>query len=124
MLNPNDNRRWYNGECGNLSVSPTFEGNVSAASGATIDICKLEPNIKVIGVRVHSDALGASTTLTFKVGSTALTKAITTSAEVSSEMLIDDYLSADGDVLSVLVGGGAVSGKLRVKVVYEMVGNL
>lgn len=124
MLNPNDNRRWFNGTFGNLSVSPTFEGNVSAASGATIDICKLDPNIKVIGVRVHADNLGASSTLTFKVGSTALTKAITTSAEVASEMLIDDYLTADGDVLSVLVGGGAVSGKLRVKVVYEMVGNL
>ena len=124
MLNPNDNRRWYNGECGNLSVSPTFEGNVSAASGATIDICKLEPNIKVIGVRVHADALGSSTTMTFKVGSTAITKSVSTAAEVATEMLIDDYITADGDVLSVLVGGGAVSGKLRVKVVYEMVGNL
>ena len=124
MLNPNDNRRWYNGECGNLSVSPTFEGNVSAASGATIEICKLEPNIKVIGVRVHSDALGASSTLTFKVGSNAITKSVSTAAEVAADMLIDDYITANGDVLSVLVGGGAVSGKLRVKVVYEMVGNL
>ena len=124
MLNPNDNRRWFNGTFGNLSVSPTFEGNVSAASGATIEICKLEPNIKVIGVRVHADALGSSTTMTFKVGSTAITKSVSTAAEIATEMLVDDYLTADGDVLSVLVGGGAVSGKLRCKLVYEMVGNL
>lgn len=124
MFNPNENRRWFNGSFGNLSVSPSFVGTVSAASGATVDVCKVEPNIKVVGLMLHGDALGASTTVTFKIGGTAITKAISTAAETNLQLIVDDYVSNDGDVLQFVVGGGAAAGKVRVKLQYEMVGNL
>lgn len=125
MLNPHDNRRWFVGTFGNVSVSPTFSGEVAASVGGTITVHdNMPPNLRVIGISVHNSALGGSSRLTFKIGTTQITSAIDTSVDALTYLPVDDFVTNEGDVLSASVTGGAVSGFLRVKVVYEMVGNL
>ncbi|KAL8195928.1 UNVERIFIED_CONTAM: hypothetical protein K2H54_000128 [Gekko kuhli] len=84
----------------------------------------VEPNIKVVGVTLISSALGASTTLTVKVGETSIINAQGTAAAVNSYIPVDDLMTQEGQEISLTVGGGAATGTVKLKLHYEMVGNL
>lgn len=119
-------RRWFNGAFGNLSVSPTFVAKLNAiASGDEIVFGdKVEPNIKIIGVTLISAALGSSTTVTVKIGKTAITDAEATDAAVKKYIPVDDLLTQEGQEIAIAVGGGAATGTVKVKLHYEVVGNI
>ena len=119
-------RRWFNGTFGNLSVSPTFVAKLNAtASGDEIVFGdKVEPNIKIIGVTLISTALGSSTTVTVKIGKTAITDAEATDAAVKKYIPVDDLLTQEGQEIAIAVGGGAATGTVKVKLHYEVVGNI
>lgn len=119
-------RRWFNGAFGNLSVSPTFVAKLNAtASGDEIVFGdKVEPNIKIIGVTLISAALGSSTTVTVKIGKTAITDAEATDAAVKKYIPVDDLLTQEGQEVAIAVGGGAATGTVKVKLHYEVVGNI
>lgn len=119
-------RRWFNGAFGNLSVSPTFVAKLNAtASGDEIVFGdKVEPNIKIIGVMLISTALGSSTTVTVKIGKTAITDAEATDAAVKKYIPVDDLLTQEGQEIAIAVGGGAATGTVKVKLHYEVVGNI
>ena len=119
-------RRWFNGAFGNLSVSPTFVAKLNAtASGDEIVFGdKVEPNIKIIGVTLISAALGSSTTVTVKIGKTAITDAEATDAAVKKYIPVDDLLTQEGQEGAIAVGGGAATGTVKVKLHYEVVGNI
>lgn len=137
-------RRWFNGAFGNLSVSPTFVAKIKThpisggiASGERITIGdeivfgdefvfgdKVEPNIKIIGVTLISTALGSSTTVTVKIGNTAITDAEATDAAVKKYIPVDDLLTQEGQEIAIAVGGGAATGTVKVKLHYEVVGNI
>ncbi|MFL1907017.1 hypothetical protein [Plesiomonas shigelloides] len=119
-------RRWFNGAFGNLSVSPTFVAKLNAtASGDEIVFGdKVEPNIKIIGVTLISAALGSSTTVTVKIGKTAITDAEATDAAVKKYIPVDDLLTQEGQEIAVAVGGGTATGTVKVKLHYEVVGNI
>lgn len=119
-------RRWFNGAFGNLSVSPTFVVKLNAtASGDEIVFGdKVEPNIKIIGVTLISTALGSSTTVTVKIGKTAITDAEATDAAVKKYIPVDDLLTQEGQEVAIAVGGGAATGTVKVKLHYEVVGNI
>ncbi|MGL4467533.1 MAG: hypothetical protein ACRCUK_08565 [Plesiomonas shigelloides] len=119
-------RRWFNGAFGNLSVSPTFVVKLNAtASGDEIVFGdKVEPNIKIIGVTLISTALGSSTTVTVKIGKTAITDAEATDAAVKKYIPVDDLLTQEGQEIAIAVGGGAATGTVKVKLHYEVVGNI
>lgn len=118
-------RRWYNGECGNLSISPTLQATLASnASGEVITLGdKIEPNIKIVAVHLTSAALGASTTLTLKVGSTTLVNAQSTASAVNQNIPVDDVVTGN-DLITLTVGGGTASGLVKFKFIYEVVGNL
>lgn len=119
-------RRWFNGAFGNLSVSPTFVAKLNAtASGDEIVFGdKVEPNIKIIGVTLISTALGSSTTVTVKIGKTAITDAEATDAAVKKYIPVDDLLTQEGQEIAIAVGGGTATGTVKVKLHYEVVGNI
>ena len=131
-------RRWFNGAFGNLSVSPTFVAKIKTppisggiASGERITIGdefvfgdKVEPNIKIIGVTLISTALGSSTTVTVKIGNTAITDAEATDAAVKKYIPVDDLLTQEGQEIAIAVDGDEASGTVKFKLHYEVVGNI
>ena len=119
-------KRWYVGEAGNLSVSPTLKATLAATPANDVIVFgdKVEPNIKIIGVRLLTGALGASTTLTLKVGTTTLVNAQSTASAVNALIPVDDVITSAGQDISLTVGGGAATGSVKFKLEYENVGNL
>ena len=119
-------KRWYVGEAGNLSVSPTLKATLDATPANDVIVFgdKVEPNIKIIGVRLLTGALGASTTLTLKVGTTTLVNAQSTASAVNALIPVDDVITSAGQDISLTVGGGAATGSVKFKLEYENVGNL
>ncbi|ALP41346.1 MULTISPECIES: hypothetical protein [Aeromonas] len=125
MLNATG-RRWFIGAFGNLSISPTLVAKLAAVPAGDVVVFgdPAEPNIKVVGVTLISSALGASTTLTVKVGETTIINAQGTAAAVNSYIPVDDLMTQEGQEISLTVGGGAATGTVKLKLHYEMVGNL
>lgn len=124
-LNPTG-RRWFNGTFGNLSISPTFHAKLAAAHANDLVVLgdKVEPNIKIVGMTLKTDALGAGTSLSVTVGDTPLVTAQSTVTAVHSYFPVDDVMTDEGQALSLLVGGGVANGNVAFKLHYEMIGNL
>jgi hypothetical protein len=119
-------KRWYVGEDGNLSVSPTLKVTLAATPANDVIVFgdKVEPNIKIVGVRLITAALGASTTLTVKVGTTVLVNAQSTASAVNAVIQVDDVVTSAGQEISLVVGGAAATGLVKFKLEYENLGNL
>lgn len=118
--------RWFIGSFGNLSISPTLVAKLAAVpSGDVIAFGdKVEPNLKVVGATLISSALGASTTLTVTVGSTVIINAESTVSVVSKYFPVDDLMTAPDQEITLTVGGGAATGTAKLKLHYEVIGNL
>ncbi|WP_421233846.1 hypothetical protein [Aeromonas jandaei] len=118
--------RWFVGAFGNLSISPTLVAKLAAVpSGDVIAFGdKVEPNLKVVGVTLISGALGASTTLTVTVGSTVIINAESTVAAVAKYFPVDDLMTLPDQEITLTVGGGAATGTVKLKLHYEVIGNL
>ena len=119
-------KRWYVGEAGNLSISPTLKATLAATPANDVIVFgdKVEPNIKIVGVRLITAALGASTTLTLKVGTTTLVNAQSTASAVNALIPVDDVVTSAGQEISLVVGGAAATGAVKFKLEYEYIGNL
>ncbi|MBL0492799.1 hypothetical protein ACK34T_04385 [Aeromonas veronii] len=119
-------RRWFVGAFGNLSISPTFIAKLAAVpSGDVIAFGdKVEPNLKVVGVSLITSALGASTTLTVKIGTTTIVNAEGTVTAMTKYIPVDDLFTKEGQELTLIVGGGAATGTAKLKLHYEVIGNL
>ena len=119
-------KRWYVGEAGNLSISPTLKATLAATPANDVIVFgdKVEPNIKIVGVRLITAALGASTTLTVKIGDTTIINAEGTATAVSKYFPVDDLKTLPDQEITLTVGGGAATGTVKLKLHYEVVGNL
>ena len=119
-------KRWYIGEAGNLSISPTHKAALAATPANDVIVFgdKVEPNIKIVGVRLLTAALGASTTLTVKIGDTTIINAEGTATAVSKYFPVDDLKTLPDQEIPLTVGGGAATGTVKLKLHYEVVGNL
>lgn len=121
---PRTGRRWYSGPQGNLSVSPTLAVVLAAAAGDVITFGDpVEANIKVVGVSLMAAALGATTSLTLKVGAQTLVNAKSTVAAVNEYIPVDDVFVGADQVPSLTVAGAA-AGSVKFKLHYEVIGNL
>ena len=118
--------RWFVGAFGNLSISPTLVAKLAAVpSGDVIAFGdKVEPNLKVVGVTMFSTALGASTTITAKICDTVIINAEGTVTAVAKYIPVDDLMTGPDQEISLTVGGGAATGTVKLKLHYEVVGNL
>ncbi|MFM5581834.1 hypothetical protein ACET8Y_03735 [Aeromonas veronii] len=118
--------RWFIGAFGNLSISPTLVAKLAAVpAGDVVDFGdKVEPNLKVVGVTLFTTALGANTTITAKIGDTTIIKEEGTAAEVTKYYPVDDLMTQEGQEITLTIGGGAATGTAKLKLHYEVVGNL
>ncbi|WP_017411441.1 hypothetical protein [Aeromonas salmonicida] len=118
--------RWFVGAFGNLSISPTLVAKLAAVpSGDVVAFGdKVEPNLKVVGVTMFSTALGASTTITAKIGDTTIINAEGTATAVSKYFPVDDLMTLSDQEITLTVGGGAATGTVKLKLHYEVMGNL
>jgi hypothetical protein len=118
--------RWFIGSFGNLSISPTLVAKLAAVpSGDVVAFGdKVEPNLKVVGATLISSALGASTNLTVTVGSTVIINAESTVAAVAKYFPVDDLKTLPDQEITLTVGGGAATGTVKLKLHYEVIGNL
>lgn len=118
--------RWFIGSFGNLSISPTLVAKLAAVpSGDVIAFGdKVEPNLKVVGATLISAGLGASTTLTVKIGDTTIINAEGTATAVSKYFPVDDLKTLPDQEITLTVGGAAATGTVKLKLHYEVIGNL
>ncbi|AVP94634.1 hypothetical protein [Aeromonas rivipollensis] len=118
--------RWFVGAFGNLSISPTLVAKLAAVPAGDVIAFgdKVEPNLKVVGVTMFSTALGASTTITAKIGDTVIINAEGTVTAVAKYIPVDDLMTGPDQEISLTVGGGAATGTVKLKLHYEVVGNL
>lgn len=118
--------RWFVGAFGNLSISPTLVAKLAAVPAGDVIAFgdKVEPNLKVVGVTMFSTALGASTTITAKIGDTIIINAEGTVTAVAKYIPVDDLMTGPDQEISLTVGGGAATGTVKLKLHYEVVGNL
>lgn len=119
-------RRWFVGAFGNLSISPTLVAKLAAVPAGDVIAFgdKVEPNLKVVGVSLITSALGASTTLTVKIGTTTIVNEEDTVTAVAKYIPVDDLFTKEGHELTLTVGGGAATGTAKLKLHYEVIGNL
>lgn len=119
-------RRWFIGAFGNLSISPTFIAKLAAVPAGDVIVFgdKVEPNLKVVGVSLITSALGAATTLTAKIGVSTIVNAEVTVTAVAKYIPVDDLLTEEGQEITLTVGGGAATGTAKLKLHYEVIGNL
>lgn len=118
--------RWFVGAFGNLSISPTLVAKLAAVpSGDVIAFGdKVEPNLKVVGATLITGALGANTTLTVKIGNATIINAESTATAVAKYIPVDDLATDVDQEITLTVGGGAATGTVKLKLHYEVVGNL
>ncbi|WP_421173984.1 hypothetical protein [Aeromonas enteropelogenes] len=122
----NSLRRWFNGTFGNLSTSPTLMVTLAAVPAESVVIFDelVEPNIKLIGVSLITTALGEKTKLTMKVGGTIIINALDSAAAIHSFIPVDDVMTVEGQDITLTISGGAATGTVKFKLLYEVVGNL
>lgn len=118
--------RWFVGAFGNLSISPTLVAKLAAVPAGDVVAFgdKVEPNLKVVGVTLFTTALGANTTITAKIGDATIIKAEGTAAAVAKYYPVDDLLTQEGQEITLTIGGGSATGTVKLKLHYEVVGNL
>ncbi|MFM4938177.1 hypothetical protein [Aeromonas enteropelogenes] len=122
----NSLRRWFNGTFGNLSTSPTLMVDLVALPAEAVVTFDepVEPNIKVLGVSLITMALGENTKLTVKVGGTIIINALNTAAAIHRFIPVDDVMTQEGEDITLTISGGAATGTVKFKLLYEVVGNL
>lgn len=118
------NKRVYQGEDGNVSkegFSFTFAGDAAAT---VVQGLKFPAGTKATGVEYINAALGTSVTLDVKLGSTTLVSGLPCAAAGKGYIPVADVLTADNALFSLVVGGGAATGAVTFRLVYESLGNL
>ena len=118
------NKRVYQGEDGNVSkegFSFTFAGDAAAT---VVQGLKFPAGTKATGVEYINAALGAGVTLDVKLGSTTLVSALSCAVAGKGYIPVADVLTADNALFSLVVGGGAATGAVTFRLVYESIGTL
>ncbi|CFR12410.1 hypothetical protein HRD70_14145 [Yersinia kristensenii] len=113
----------YQGPQGNLSLA---EGQIilkNAAVGDVIEFLELPIGMRIYGVSVVSEALGAAVTVEVKSGTTSLVAAASHAAAVAKNVPIVPYSTqAAGEKVTAVIAGGVASGRLVINILYVAVG--
>lgn len=113
----------YQGPQGNLALA---EGQIilkSAAAGDVIEFLEMPIGMRIYGVSVVSEALGAGVTVEVKSGDTSLVAAASHAAAVAKNVPIIPYSTQTaGEKVTAVIAGGAANGRLVVNILYVPVG--
>lgn len=120
------NYEYYNGgKGGKERVMQIYHACTAQEAASTIKLCKLPKGAIVTGMAVCSEANTASSTMTFKVGSTAVSSALASSSALNQEMdklyaLLGAALTADTDI-TILTGGATLTAGKKLLVTVRFV---
>ncbi|NKI73547.1 hypothetical protein Dpoa2040_000749 [Dickeya sp. CFBP 2040] len=113
----------YQGPQGNLSIA---EGQITLKAAAVNDVVELLEmpiGMRIYGVDVISDALGANVTVEIKSGDKVLVAAAAHSTAVAKSVPVAPYATiVDGEKITATIAGAAATGNLTVLVKYIAVG--
>ena len=118
------NKAVYHGEEGNLSKAGFSYTFASDASGTVIEGRRIPAGVRITGYEYVNAALGASTTLTIKVGDTTIGTTIATATAGAAYVPTTETLITSDALLTLTVGGATATGAATVRLVYEYVGTL
>jgi hypothetical protein len=118
-------KHMYQGPFGNLSKSGftyTFKAN---PIGDVVNGRQLPAGACITGVEYINDALGSGVTIDIKAGSNVLVSALACAAAGSGyRPVADTMITDDFTPLSIVAGGAAATGKVTIRVLYDMIGTL
>lgn len=113
----------YQGAHGNESVVEGFADLNAVAANTEVRLLRLPIGMRINSVQLVTGDLGAGVTVTVKSGDHELVHADDVHAKVAHHFVVEPYSTqADGEVLTVVTGGAAATGKLNVLVRYSVVG--
>ncbi|PXW43470.1 hypothetical protein DFO54_111156 [Erwinia sp. AG740] len=113
----------YQGPQGNLSIA---EGQITlkaAAANDVVELLDMPIGMRIYGVDVISDTLGANVTVAINSGEHTLVAAASHAAAVVKSVPVVPYSTAtDGEKITATIAGAAATGNLTVLVKYTAVG--
>ncbi|EHJ7486036.1 hypothetical protein KBV65_004390 [Salmonella enterica] len=113
----------YQGAHGNESVVEGFAELNAVAANTEVRLLSLPIGMRINSVQLVTGDLGAGVTVTVKSGDHELVHADDVHAKVAHYFVVEPYSTqTDGEVLTVVTGGAAATGKLNVLVRYSVVG--
>ncbi|EBZ6268895.1 hypothetical protein IIJ84_005106 [Salmonella enterica subsp. enterica serovar Oranienburg] len=113
----------YQGAHGNESVVEAFADLSAVAANTEVRLLRLPIGLRINAVQLVTGDLGAGVTITLKSGDHELVRADDAHATVAHHFVVEPYSTqTDGELLTVVTGGGAATGKLSVLVRYSVVG--
>ncbi|EDV5541909.1 hypothetical protein ZU49_002519 [Salmonella enterica subsp. enterica] len=113
----------YQGAHGNESVVEGFVELNAAAANTQVRLLSLPLGMRINAVQLVTGDLGAGVTITVKSGDHELVHADDVHAKVAHHFVVEPYSTqTDGEVLTVVTGGAAATGKINVLVRYSVVG--
>ncbi|ELJ8482203.1 hypothetical protein FXE82_14110 [Vibrio cholerae] len=117
------NNRVYVGAHGNLSLE---EGKLSAKNtpiDTVFAVLELPIGLKLTGVRLVTNGLGASVSVDIKVNDIALALGEAVANKVAKQIPIKPVYLKDKGILNVTIKGGAATGELLILPEYVNVGS-
>ncbi|EGI6490910.1 hypothetical protein ABN47_003091 [Salmonella enterica subsp. enterica serovar Hvittingfoss] len=113
----------YQGAHGNESVVEGFAELNAVAANTEVHLLRLPIGMRINAVQLVTGDLGAGVTITVKSGDHELISNEDVHAKVAHHFVVEPYSTqTDGEVLTVVTGGAAATGKLSVLVRYSVVG--
>ncbi|EDZ9221030.1 hypothetical protein RDB90_005641 [Salmonella enterica] len=113
----------YQGAHGNESVVEGFAELNAVAANTEVRLLSLPIGMRINSVQLVTGDLGAGVTVTVKSGDHELVHADDVHAKVAHYFVVEPYSTqTDGEVLTVVTGGTAATGKLNVLVRYSVIG--
>ncbi|ECR5064063.1 hypothetical protein KCE62_003482 [Salmonella enterica subsp. enterica serovar Newport] len=113
----------YQGAHGNESVVEGFADLNAVAANTQVRLLRLPIGLRINAVQLVTGDLGAGVTITVKSGDHELVHADDAHAKVAHHLVVEPYSTqTDGELLTVVTGGAAATGKLSVLVRYSVVG--
>ena len=118
------NKPVYQGEGGNVSKEGFSYTLAAAQIGDVINGLEFPAGTKATAIEYINAALGANVTLDVKLGGTTLVSGLSCAAAGKGYIPVEDVLTADNALFSLVVGGGVATGAVTFRLVYESLGTL
>jgi hypothetical protein len=116
------NNRVYVGAHGNLSLETAKLTAKAAQVNDVFQVLELPIGLKVTGVRLFTDGLGAGATVDVAIGAEPLVTGEDVAGAIALSTVIKPVFVSEKTALEVKVGGAAATGELMVQLEYVNVG--
>ena len=114
--------RIYIGAAGNLSVAESQVVLDGAAVNDVVEMVEMPIGLKVVGLRVVTDGLGAGVSVDIKAGNTVLKAGVNVSVASAAAIPVSPVYLEEKVPLTATIKGAAATGDLVIMPEYTVVG--